>query len=628
MGESTNRKAHPRAAGRHYGGNAVNRNELIQLSPIKRKNQDGWIQFSPHPESILCTFCLGKVSCRTVRSKTKLMNILTERGKPEEALSIFDSLVKGGHKPSLITYTTLLAACTMQKRFNFIHSIISHVEDNGMQPDSVFFNAVVNAFAECGNMDEAMKHLMKMKKSGIRLSTSTFNTIIKGYGIAGKPEEGLKVLELMSREDNVRPNLRTYNVLIRAWCNKNNTAEAWNVVRLMLASGLRPDIITYNTILSAYAQYGQTKLAEGIILEMQKNRVCPNERTCGIIIGGFCKEGKMNDALGFVYRMRDFGVRPNLVEFNSLIKGFLDAKDREGVDEVLTLMEEFGVKPDVISFSTIMNAWSAAGFMDKCREIFDDMVKAGIKPDTHAYSILAKGYVRAQEPEKAEEVLSAMIKSNVSPNVVIYTTVISGWCSSGRMDYAIQMFQKMHDYGISPNLKTFETLISGYGEAKQPWKAEEVLQIMKEFDVEPEDTTLHLVANCWRSSGLTKEDSRIYNGAKDQDSFHQMEDDILMRSLQKSSEKEEITESYKNLLQIPNSFGYDAKLSDGALKGRRMVLREAESLHESTLWSATKSMHRPCRFGTKMQLISCQPSQGQFRAYNQNAHSCTVVFLS
>lgn len=37
MGESTNRKAQPGTAGRHHGGTAVYRNELIQLSPIKVK---------------------------------------------------------------------------------------------------------------------------------------------------------------------------------------------------------------------------------------------------------------------------------------------------------------------------------------------------------------------------------------------------------------------------------------------------------------------------------------------------------------------------------------------------------------------------------------------------------------
>lgn len=37
MGESTNRKAQPGIAGRHYGGTSVDRNQLIQLSPIKVK---------------------------------------------------------------------------------------------------------------------------------------------------------------------------------------------------------------------------------------------------------------------------------------------------------------------------------------------------------------------------------------------------------------------------------------------------------------------------------------------------------------------------------------------------------------------------------------------------------------
>lgn len=279
-------------------------------------------------------------------------------------------------------------------------------------------------------------------------------------------------------------------------------------------------------------------------------------------------------------------------------------------------MEEFGVKPDVISFSTIMNAWSAAGFMDKCREIFDDMVKAGIKPDAHAYCILAKGYVRAREPEKAEEVLTTMIKSNISPNVVIFTTVINGWCSAGRVDIAMQVFEKMRDFGIPPNLKTFETLIWGYGQAKQPRKAEGILQLMKEFKVQPEKNTFQLVAESWCASGLTKDEYRIVNTMKHMDMIHHMEAEILMRSLEKSCDKEATNSSYRNLLQV----------SDGAAKSR-MVLREAESTSES-LWAATKSMHRQCRFGARTTMICCKQSKGQLFSYNQTTHSCTAMLMN
>ncbi|XP_068326472.1 pentatricopeptide repeat-containing protein At5g25630-like [Pyrus communis] len=419
---------------------------------------------------------------------------------------------------------------------------------------------------------------------------------------------------MMSGEENVKPNIRTFNVPVGAWCKKKNIAEAWSVVHKMVASGMRPDAVTYNTLATAYAQNGATSQAEGLILEMQNKKLYPNARTCSIIMSGYCKEGKLKEALRFMRRIKDLGLCPNIVLFNSLVKGFVDTMDRDGVDQVLKLMEEFGVKPDVITFSTIMNAWSTAGFMEKCRQIFDDRVKAGIKPDAHAYSILAKGYVRAQEVKKAEELLA---------NVVIFTTIMSGWCSSGRMENAIKVFYKMYESGISPNLKTFETLIWGFREAKQLWKAEQILRILEEFGVQPEKSTISFVADAWRSIGLTKDANTMLGSAKSEEKTSQVEkEEEPFESLQKTYQMKSASAFHPNLLQIPSAVTSDQKGS--ATRKGRTVLRDGDfSLDVSSLAAKPMNLFHTCKFGERPPII-CR----QLGVYGQIAQQCTVVLMN
>ena len=94
------------------------------------------------------------------------------------------------------------------------------IQDEGKKPDDKSYNSVINACAQGGQVEEAMKWLQVMKAQGIKPNVITYNSVIKACGYA-KPGANLQVCCLLVSDmewHHVLPNEYTLPAMLNC-CN-------------------------------------------------------------------------------------------------------------------------------------------------------------------------------------------------------------------------------------------------------------------------------------------------------------------------------------------------------------------------------------------------------------------------
>jgi pentatricopeptide repeat protein len=205
-----------------------------------------------------------------------------------EKLERFLVSAPGLFEPNIATYTIILDGASYcpnpAERIGFTEALLKRLIDESeknpaLRPTAVTIGTVLKGLSKSGSRQAAEKaegllrrilDLQNLEQwSDLEVNTIHYTTVLQAYANAGDPESAQRLLMEMLREavmngnENVRPNIRSFNAVLSAW-SKSSSSDAYEAaeelfrrVAQLYENGVLkepPNTVCYNCLLTTLAK--------------------------------------------------------------------------------------------------------------------------------------------------------------------------------------------------------------------------------------------------------------------------------------------------------------------------------------------------------------------------------------
>ncbi|KAF9589575.1 hypothetical protein IFM89_025701 [Coptis chinensis] len=255
--------------------------EINKLSKQKNlttlvENEIGWFR-SPH---LVYEKTIGRQQQQVLEHHQNKFDDITKQGFAMRLISLygkpgmFDELPE---RTTVKTYNALLNASVVSNKFDETQKLFRELS---LKKLSDF----PSAFIEMGKWENAHSML-----DGVEPSLITFKTLLNGF---------YRDVELVEQLGNnvEKPNLFTYNVLIKWYGNNGNLDEAKSVYDNMLKSDIVPDWFTFEALIPCVCEKGEFGLALKLCEKSIGSNCHVSAGMVQVVVDGLVKESKVEEA--------------------------------------------------------------------------------------------------------------------------------------------------------------------------------------------------------------------------------------------------------------------------------------------------------------------------------------------
>ncbi|XP_051146361.1 pentatricopeptide repeat-containing protein At1g61870, mitochondrial-like [Andrographis paniculata] len=280
-------------------------------------------------------------------------------------------------------------------------------------------------YAQGGLIDDAIKLFDEMPEKGIERNVKTLNSLLYSCTLAGEYGVMKRIFLEFPMKYDLRPNLDTYNVVLRGFCQSGSASEAHAMLAEMETKGITPDTKTFTTVIAGF--YMEEKFSEvGMILAlMKKYGIVPNISIYNVRIQSLCKLKRSDEAKALFDGILARGMKPNQTTYRHLVYGFCRERKLGMAKSLFKEMIDKGMEPGSECYFTLAYYLCQGRDFEEASSVCKDCMSKGFVPNITTMKSLVYGLVGIGKVREAREIIS-QVKGKFSKNSSMWSEIEEG----------------------------------------------------------------------------------------------------------------------------------------------------------------------------------------------------------
>lgn len=327
----------------------------------------------------------------------------------EESIELFVEMERNLVFPTCVTLLLVLSACSKVKNKDLCKRVHEYVSECITEPSLKLENALVNAYAVCGEIDIAVRIFRSMKARDVISWTS----VVKGYAETGNLELTRTYCDQMPVRDRI-----SWTIMIDGYLRAGFFNESLEIFREMQSAGMIPNEFTMVSVLTTCAHLGSLEIGEWVKTYIDKNKIKNDVVVGNALIDMYFKCGCSEKAHKVFHDMD----QRNKFTWAAMVVGLANNGQGQEAIKVFFQMQDMLIQPAEITYLGVLSACNHSG-MVQARKFFAKMRSDHrIEPSLVHYGCMVDMVGRAGLVKEAYEIIRNM---PMNPNSIVGS---STWC--------------------------------------------------------------------------------------------------------------------------------------------------------------------------------------------------------